>query len=43
MNWKGYGKRQPWPNIIYHHPSIYLKELRKTTTNLSESGFRAEV
>jgi hypothetical protein len=30
MNWKGYGRKQSWPNLRYY-PSICLEGPRKTT------------
>jgi hypothetical protein len=29
INWKEYGRKQPWPNLRYY-PCIFLKELKKT-------------
>jgi hypothetical protein len=33
MNWKGYGRKQSWPNLRYY-PQISLKGQRKTTNSL---------
>jgi hypothetical protein len=32
MNWKGCGRKQPWPNLRYY-ASICMEGLRKTTNN----------
>jgi hypothetical protein len=37
MNWKGYGKKQSWPNLGYY-PGICLEGLRKTTKSFSENS-----
>jgi hypothetical protein len=34
MTWKGFGRKQSWPNLRYY-PGIYLEGLRKTMKNLS--------
>jgi hypothetical protein len=43
MNWKGYGRKQSWPNLICY-PEICLEELRKTTKNsVRMAGLWAEI
>jgi hypothetical protein len=43
MNWKEYGMKGPWSNFRCY-PGIYLKGLRKTTTNFTnDSCVRAEM
>jgi hypothetical protein len=43
MNWKGYGKKQPWPNLRYY-PSICQEGLRETTkTSVRIADFPAEI
>jgi hypothetical protein len=36
-NWKGCGKKRPWPNLRYH-PGIFLEELSKATKKLSQDS-----
>jgi hypothetical protein len=37
MNWKGYGKKQVWPDFRYY-PGICLEELRKIIINFSQDS-----
>jgi hypothetical protein len=36
MNWKGFGRKQLWPN----QGTICLEEMRKPTTNLYQDSWR---
>jgi hypothetical protein len=38
MNWKGYARKQSWPNVKYS-PTIFLEGLMKTTENLSQDSW----
>jgi hypothetical protein len=39
MNWKGFGRKRPWP-ISRHYSGIYLEEgVGKCTTDLGKDGF----
>jgi hypothetical protein len=38
VNWKGCGRKQPWPSLR-HCPDICVKRLRKTTKNLSQNSW----
>jgi hypothetical protein len=43
MNWKGYGRKQSWPNLRYY-PEICLEGLRETMkTSLRTANLWAEV
>jgi len=42
INWKGYGRQWPWPNVR-HYPAIYLEKLRNTANNLRTVGVPAEI
>jgi hypothetical protein len=37
MNWKGYERKRPWPNLRCYH-GICLEGLRETTKNLSQDS-----
>jgi hypothetical protein len=41
VNWKGWGRKQSWHNLIYY-PRICLSELRKATKTLRIAGVPAE-
>jgi hypothetical protein len=43
MNWKGFGRKWLWPNLIYY-PSIHLERLKKTTKTLVRvAGLQTEI
>jgi hypothetical protein len=43
MNWKGYGRKQSWPNLRYF-PNIFLEGLRKLQkTSVRIAGLWAEI
>jgi hypothetical protein len=43
MNWKGYGRKQSWPNLRYY-PGICLEGLTKTTkTSVRIAGLQNKI
>jgi hypothetical protein len=39
-NWKGWGRKRPWPTLEYY-TGIFVEKLSKTTKNLSHHSRRA--
>jgi hypothetical protein len=37
MNWKGFGRKRPWPNVRFYS-KIRLEGLRKTMKNLNQNS-----
>jgi hypothetical protein len=37
MNWKGYGRKRPWPYLSYYS-NTFLEGLRKTPKNISQDS-----
>jgi hypothetical protein len=42
INWKGYGRRESWPNLRYY-PGILLEGLRRTMKTIKITGLWVEI